>query len=137
MRNPISAAFSYPAFSQRAVLAFTAAVAFSAPAWAQRPAIRRALVTNVRPDRIDDFVRDYDKWTDLDAGPVSKALAANPVSARINQRIMSYVESSTMLVEELLPELSAGGSPADPPPKSSVSPETASGRTRPRTLSPS
>ena len=30
------------------------------------------------------LVRDYDKWADLDAGPVAKALAANAELARIN-----------------------------------------------------
>jgi antibiotic biosynthesis monooxygenase (ABM) superfamily enzyme len=52
------------------------------------------------------LVRNYDKWADLDPGPVSKAIAANAELARINLRINSCIESSTMLVEELLPDLS-------------------------------
>ena len=127
-------------FHRRLVLAFTAAIVCSTPAWAQRPAIRRVLMNNVKPDRVADFeaavkqyneayarvpgvrsvtmfqsltgprqyvlVRDYDNWADLDPGPVSKAIAANAELARINLRIGSCIESSTMLVEELLPELS-------------------------------
>jgi antibiotic biosynthesis monooxygenase (ABM) superfamily enzyme len=137
MRNPTFAVF------------VTAAIAVSAPAWAQRPTIRRAVVTNVKPGHADEFeaavkqynevyaklpgvrsrgmlqslsgprqyilVRDYEKWADLDPGPVSNALAANAELSRINQRIMSCIESSTTLVEELLPELSMASSPAEAP----------------------
>lgn len=52
------------------------------------------------------LVRDYDKWADLDPGPISKAISENAELARINLRIGSCLESSTMLLEELLPELS-------------------------------
>jgi antibiotic biosynthesis monooxygenase (ABM) superfamily enzyme len=60
------------------------------------------------------LVRDYDKWADLDPGPVSKAIAANAELARINLRIGSCIESSTMIVEELQPDLSMPR-PAGPP----------------------
>src|SRR5215472_9873855 len=127
----------------------TAALVCSFPASAQRPPIRRALVAEVKSDRIDEFeaavkqynevyakvpggrsramfqsltgphqyilVRDYEKWADLDPGPVSKALAANAELARINQRILNCVAGSTLLVEELLPELSSANQPADAP----------------------
>lgn len=52
------------------------------------------------------LVRDYDKWADLDAGPVSKAIAANPELSMINLRMNSCVESETMVIQDLLPELS-------------------------------
>jgi quinol monooxygenase YgiN len=128
-----------------------AAMVLTAPVWAQaqRPAIRRAVMTTVKSDRTDDFeaavkqyneayskvpgvrsrgmfqslsgprqyilVRDYEKWAELDPGPISKALAANPEIVKINQRIMSCIESSTTLVEELLPELSMSTSPGEAP----------------------
>ena len=140
---------TFAVFSRGASLALTAAFVFSMPALAQRPPIRRVLVTTVKPDRIDDFeaaikqyneayakitggrsrtmfqsltgqnqymlVRDYEKWADLDPGAVTRALAADSQTARINQRIMSCVESSTMLVEGLLPELSMATRPAESP----------------------
>ncbi len=133
----------------RTVLALTAAIVLSVPAWAQRQPIRRVLMTSVKPDRAADFeaavkqanalyakipgvrsrtmfqsltgphqymlVRDYDKWADLDASPVTKALVANAELAAINLRIGSCTESSTMIIEELLQNLSMPTRPTEPP----------------------
>lgn len=135
-------------FGRHAVLALTAAIVLSVPAWAQRMPIRRVLMTSVKNDRAADFeaairqynavlakipgarsrlmfqsltgpyqfmmVRDYEKWSDLDPGPVSKAIAENAELAAINLRIGDCVESSTLLVEELLPDLSMP-LPSEPP----------------------
>lgn len=60
------------------------------------------------------MVRDYDKWSELDPSPLTKALAENSELSRINQRILSCVETGTSLVEELLPELSMAA-PSDHP----------------------
>jgi hypothetical protein len=128
------------AFNRRFVVAFTAMIVLSAPAWAQRPTIRRVLIANVKSDRTADFesavkqynevyakitgarsngmfqsltgshqyalVRDYAKWDELDPGPVAKAVRENAELGRISLRINTCVESSLMLVEELLPDLS-------------------------------
>ncbi len=135
---------------RRALLALTVAtVAFPIATWAQRPPIRRVLMTTVKPDRTADFeaaakqynevyakvagvrsrgvfqsltgpnqyilARDYEKWADLDPGPVAKALAANSELAALNSRIRSCIESQTMLVEELVPGLSTPGRLPEPP----------------------
>lgn len=60
------------------------------------------------------LVRDYEQWGDLDRGPVAKAISENAELARINLRITNCIESSTTLVEELLPELSMP-QPSGPP----------------------
>jgi len=61
------------------------------------------------------LVRDYDKWSDLDPGAASKAIAGSAEIARINSRIANCVESQTNLIEELLPMLSTPGRMAEPP----------------------
>jgi hypothetical protein len=144
MRNPASALFT-----RYAVLAFSAAIVFSAPVWSQRPTIRRVSMIAVKGDRVGDFeaaikqyneiyakvpdvrsrglfqsltgprqymlVRDYEKWSELDPGDTTRAILANPELARLNLRIGSCIESETMFVEEMLPELSMASSPSEPP----------------------
>src|SRR5258706_5202774 len=59
MRNLVSVVFN-----RRMVLALTAAIVCSFPAWAQRQPIRRVLISNVKPDRVADFeaaVKQYNE----------------------------------------------------------------------------
>jgi hypothetical protein len=60
------------------------------------------------------LVRDYDKWGDLDSGPVEKAVRANAELSRLNSHIVACFESGSTLIEELLPELSMPR-PSGPP----------------------
>lgn len=133
---------------RRVILALALSAAIAAPAMAQRPTIRRVLMTTVKPDRVGDFeaalrdynealktvpgvrnrgqfqslsgpnqfllVRDYEKWEDLDGGTVNDAMQANPQLTRISARINACIESSTMVVQQLQPELSTATTPADP-----------------------
>ena len=132
---------------RRAILALALSAVIAAPAMAQRPTIRRVLMTTVKADRVGDFeaavrdynealkkipgarnqgqfqslsgpnqfllVRDYEKWEDLDGGAVNDAMQANPQLSRISARIYACIESSTMVVQELQPELSTATTPSE------------------------
>src|SRR5207249_2504333 len=98
------------------VAEFEAAVKEYNVAYAKIPGVRgRASFQSLTGPLQFVLVRDYDKWSDLDPGPITKALQENAEIARINQRIVNCIESQTNLVEELLPDLSMPTRPATAP----------------------
>jgi len=95
---------------------FEAAVKQYVEAYAKVPGVGSvAVMQSLTGTRHYLQIRDAARWSDLDPNPVSKALAANLDLVRINERIRGCVEGSTMLVEELLPELSTTTTPSEPP----------------------
>ena len=86
---------------------FEAAVKQYNEIYAKIPGVRpRGIFQSLTGPHQFVLVRDYDKWEDLDTGPVTKAVMANAELGRLNLRIVACLEQTTNLVEELLPELS-------------------------------
>jgi hypothetical protein len=141
MRNPVSALFtrrvvlgftaaaflSIPAWGQRPPIRrvsmtvvkpdrigdFEAAVKQFNEAYAKVPGGRsRTMFQSLTGQTEYMLVRDYDKWSDLDA---PNPTLTNVDLARINVRIMSCFQSMVTLIEELKPELSSPTSPSEPP----------------------
>ncbi len=138
---------SFTTLTRRAIFALALTATAAIPALAQRPTIRRVIMTTVKSDRVADFeaavkdynevlkkipgvrsrgefqslsgpnqfllVRDYEKWEDLDGGAVNDAMGTNAALARATLRINACIESSTMVIQALQPDLSTSTVPTE------------------------
>lgn len=121
--------FSAPAFSQRQPIRrvqvytiksdrvddFEAAAKQYVAIASKIPGGRAGVFQSLTGPRQYLVTRDYDNLAALDSGSVPKAAGANADLAKINLRIGGCVQSYTVLIEELRPQLSYPQRPAQPP----------------------